>query len=176
MKKLRKRLLESKSTDEVDALKIEMHTAEVDLNYTQYSPLSEPYISLYPPKTTNIEDDGNAKPKPAMWFEVEKCMEEGTLQRLRNRASSAPIPTPKAKVQKKTEKVKAEPAPAPMDTTGLNRRQRRAQRNQKGLFDKKSTKNKSMAFERNQVFGAQQGARRNNADDGAESDGGFFEE
>ncbi|RDW83413.1 hypothetical protein BP5796_04904 [Coleophoma crateriformis] len=176
VKKLRKRLLESKSTEEVEALKTEMHTAEVDLNYTQYSPLSEPYISLYPPKTADAEEDGSAKPKPTIWFEVEKCMEEGTLQRLRNRVSSAPAPAPKVKMQKKPEKVKSKPEPEPMDTTGLNRRQRRAQRNQKGVFDKKTTKNKSMAFERNQVFGAQQGARRNEADDGAESDGGFFDE
>jgi len=29
-----------------------------------------------------------AAPKPPLWAEVEKCMEEGTLDRLRNRAST----------------------------------------------------------------------------------------
>ncbi|KAA8567568.1 hypothetical protein EYC84_008043 [Monilinia fructicola] len=68
LKKLRKRLLETQSTDEVEQLKEEMHILEVDLNYTQYHPLSETYISLYPPKGS--EEDGEAKinkTKPPMW-------------------------------------------------------------------------------------------------------------
>ncbi|KAL3425980.1 rRNA-processing protein efg1 [Phlyctema vagabunda] len=184
LKKLRKRLLETESTDEVDALKKEMHIAEVDLNYTQFSPLSETYISLYPPKTGDEEVEGLTRPKPAMWLEVEKCMEDGTLNRLRNRVATVPTAVSKPKDQK-TAKVKLQPKPKPqpkpeieplpMDTTGLNRRQRRAQRNQGGSgLEKNRTKNKSMAFARNQAFGAELGAKRDEAD--GDSDGGFFEE
>jgi hypothetical protein len=50
LKKLRKRILEAASTNEVEALKTQLHVAEVDLNYTQYCPLNEPYVSLYPLK------------------------------------------------------------------------------------------------------------------------------
>lgn len=186
LKKLRKRLLETKSTEEVEALKKEMYTTEVDLNYTQYFPLSEIYVSLYPPKkaaTEDEEEEGEAeeeepKPKPPMWAEVEKCMKVGTLDKLRNRKPAVSASTPKT-LQKKPAKerpVKPIPKPIPqpqIDTTGMNRRQRRSQR---GItVDYKATKNKSMAFAKNQAFGAEEGAKADEARDG-DSDGGFFEE
>lgn len=156
-------------------MKTQMHVAEVDLNYTQYYPLSEPYVSLYPPKrkgTTEKEEDEEikeAKPKPEMWAEVEKCMENKTLDKLRNRAPKTTTP---ANTSKRLEKRPAKPKPqAEVDTTGMNRRERRSLRN---VGKEGKTKNKSMGFEKNQAFGATLGAQMDEADD--DSDGGFFEE
>ena len=176
LKKLRKRLLAAESTEEVETLKAQMHVAEVDLNYTQYCPLSEVYVSLYPPKvsSSNDADSSNeveSKPKPPMWGEVEKCMEDGTLNRLRNRISVGPAQVSKS-LQRKP--IKAKPQPPPVDMTGMNRRERRSQREAKDS----RTKNKSMEFAKNEAFGASQNAAGNGntgqADD--DSDGGFFEE
>jgi hypothetical protein len=174
LKKLRKRLLETESTDEVEALKKEMHVAEVDLNYTQYCPLNEPYVSLYPQKSSDGEDDVVAEPppKPAMWAEVEKCMEEGTLDRLRNRSSAVKAP-PAPRPLEIRPKAKPKSQPATIDTTAMNRRERRSQRAQDVFAGR--TRNKSMAFERNQAFGATQAAQNENDEDD-DSDGGFFEE
>ncbi|KAF7948393.1 uncharacterized protein EAE97_003804 [Botrytis byssoidea] len=185
LKKLRKRLLESESTEEVEQLKDEMHILEVDLNYTQYHPLSETYISLYPPKGSGDDaEDKATKEKPPMWKEVEKCMEEGTLDRLRNRkpditvSTTKPVRLPERKLVKPKLTPEAKPvvqAPA-IDTTGMNRRQRRAQRGVKDSRATKIAKNKSTGFSKNQAFGAVEGARADEAQDGNVSDGGFFEE
>jgi len=175
LKKLRKQLLASESEEEVEILKAEMHVAEVDLNYTQYCPLSEPYISLYPPKTSEDDrvssEEVCSRPKPPMWSEVQKCMEDGTLTRLRNRTTVGPARMPKPMERKA---VKAKAQPAPIDTTGMNRRERRSQRSAK----ESRTKNKSMAFAKNEAFGASQslrGSKDFGHDDDA-SDGDFFEE
>ena len=175
LKKLRKRLLATESTEEVEILKAQMLVAEVDLNYTQYCPLSEPYISLYPQKSSSTDEpdqskEAISKPKPPMWSEVEKCMEDGTLSRLRNRVSVGPAQVSKPSARKQ---AKAKPEPAPVDMTGMNRRERRSQR---GARDSR-TKNKSMAFAKNEAFGASQHAMgEENADQDDDSDGGFFEE
>ncbi|KAF5873601.1 putative rrna-processing protein efg1 protein [Botrytis fragariae] len=185
LKKLRKRLLESESTEEVEQLKDEMHILEVDLNYTQYHPLSETYISLYPPKGSGEDTEDKAtKEKPPMWKEVEKCMEEGTLDRLRNRKPDVTVSTtkPVRLPERKLVKPKSIPQPKPVvqapaiDTTGMNRRQRRAQRGVKDTRATKIAKNKSTGFSKNQAFGAVEGARADEAQDGNVSDGGFFEE
>ena len=145
-----------------------MHVAEVDLNYTQYCPLSDVYVSLYPNKTAPGEG-----PKPPMWAEVEKCMEDGTLNRLRNRVPAARATTPRA-VQARPAKVK--PQAPEVDTSGLNRRERRKLLG----ADEKTKSRKSLAFDKAQAFGGQEGEKNNMAadidGDGAESDGGFFEE
>ncbi|PQE13173.1 rRNA-processing efg1 protein [Rutstroemia sp. NJR-2017a BBW] len=183
LKKLRKRLLETKSTEEVEQLKKEMHILEVDLNYTQYHPLGETYISLYPPKGSAEEakeESNEQRPKPPMWAEVEKCMEEGTLHQLRNRkpvvtATKPARPLPKKLVQPKSKPSPKEEAP-PVDTTGMNRRQRRSLRGVKDPKVAKIMKNKSLGFAKNQAFGATEGARADDAQDGNNSDGGFFDE
>ena len=68
-----------------------LHIAEVDLAYTQYSPLYQKYEALFPQRKdapeNNNEDTLNEQqppPRPAMWTIVEKCMEQGTLDELRN--------------------------------------------------------------------------------------------
>lgn len=152
-----------------------MHAAEVDLNYTQYHPLTETYISLYPQKK---EDRGGSEPtgegtrsRPPVWAEVEKCMEEGTLDRLRNRAARLSLKVPR-KLEVRPSKRKIQPSPT--ETLGMNRRERRSQ---SGIKEHSRTKNKSMGFERNQAFGVLEGAKNSGGgvvDEG--SDGGFFEE
>ena len=156
-------------------LKKRMHVAEVDLNYAQYCPLSEVYVSLYPQKIQAVEEGDSsevaeARPKPPMWAEVEKCMEDGTLDRLRNRVVNAPV-RPQKPLERRPEKPK--PQDAHVETFGLNRRERRSQR---GARDAGRAKNKSMAFARNEAFGASQAVQNNGAGDGEDSDGGFFEE
>ena len=151
-----------------------MHVAEVDLNYTQYCPLSEVYVSLYPREKSAIEDGEETKKsdaKPPMWVEVERCMEDGTLNRLRNRVPNAAVAASRPLDRRP---VKPKLQPAPVDTTGLNRRERRSLRGPKEA----RTKSKSMGFAKNQAFGATQGVQRDevNAEQDDDSDGGFFEE
>jgi hypothetical protein len=175
LKKLRKRLLESTSEEEVQQLKIKMHNAEVDLNYTQFCPLSERYVSLYTQSKDREEEDDttDTKPttKPPMWHEVEKCMEEGTLARLRNRDSTQPRTSKTLELRPAKSKPKA--IPPPPDTSGLNRRERRSQHR---VQDQVRKKNKSAGFEKNQVFGATQSVPKRTTDDADDSDGGFFED
>lgn len=155
-----------------------MHIVEVDLNYTQYHPLSETYISLYPPSST-IDEEGDApkkekekeRPKPAMWAEVEKAMEEGTLNRLRNRMPNAPIKISKPVESRPVKAAKPRPEPAPIDTTGLNRRQRRKLL---GIQDSRG-KNKPTLSSKKHDSGAGQGDN-GDADQDDTSDGGFFED
>ncbi len=167
--------MEAKSTEEVELLNKQMHVAEVDLNYALYHPLSEVYIGLYPRQDPKDEDnrskEAEPKAKPPMWAEVEKCMEKGTLDRLRNRAPELP-PSVSRPLQKRP--AKAKPPPPEIDMTGMNRRERRSQR---GVKDTKTKKNKSMAFAKNEAFGAEESARKEEiqAEAGDDSDGGFFE-
>ncbi|KAH7418443.1 hypothetical protein BKA64DRAFT_590420 [Cadophora sp. MPI-SDFR-AT-0126] len=172
LKKLRKRLLEAQSTEEVETLKAQMHIAEVDLNYTQYYPLSEAYISLYPlTKSGDTEENDTKKenPKPPMWAEVEQAMEDGTLNRLRNRTSTAPIKVSKASkvVERKVAKPRSKPASTPVDTTGLNRRQRRK------LLGISDTNGTSKSMVKGNGSSQVNEAKGGHDDD---SDGGFFED
>jgi hypothetical protein len=96
LKRLRKRLLGAESEEEVVDIKTKMHVAEVDLNYTQYYPLYQRYISLYPQKDNNGRDMsnqdehvGDKTKKPPMWAEVERRMLDGTLIQLRNGTGTA---------------------------------------------------------------------------------------
>ncbi|KAL8853455.1 MAG: hypothetical protein Q9221_001772 [Calogaya cf. arnoldii] len=98
LKKLRTRLASvQRNSVEHQALDIDIHNAEVDLNYTLYHPLTQKYISLFPRKETNGAIDGTTlsgtetkqarQDKPAMWAVVESCMENGTHQALRDGAA-----------------------------------------------------------------------------------------
>jgi hypothetical protein len=187
LKQLRKQLLETKSAEEVDDLKRKMHVAEVDLNYAQYSPLSEVYVSLYPPKKDGESEEtqqASTRPKPPMWAEVEKCMEEGTLSKLRYRISSAPAKqgkkqenktrkTQDKKQEKKTER-KLEPQLA-IDTAGMNRRERRRLL---GIAVSKTEKYGSYGVKRTQSYAvAGQIFEKPEAEDAEEDDGvAFFTE
>ena len=60
----------------------------MDLAYAQYSPLYQKYEAIFPRKGVqeNNEDNADGQPpaRPAMWKVVERCMEQGTLDALRN--------------------------------------------------------------------------------------------
>ena len=93
---------DSPPTQRLAQLEEQITTARVDLNYTKYSPLTEKYISLFPNdkgKKEKNEDDmteeeqeakkqallkvSASREKPPLWHAVEKSMEEGTLDLLR---------------------------------------------------------------------------------------------
>ena len=62
---------------------------EVDVNYAQYFPLDQPYVSLFPRKNGDEEgSEGTAeserKGDDVMWQKVKQCMADDTLQALRN--------------------------------------------------------------------------------------------
>lgn len=107
------------------------------VNYAIYYPLMKPYSSLYPrgnKQEKNGEDvemeDGDAeklpKPKgnPEMWAEVEKAMEEGTLDELRNRDESAA--SRRAKFEEAASKNKEKKKEKKVDPTDTSRPPRRA--------------------------------------------------
>ncbi|KAI4169222.1 MAG: hypothetical protein LQ348_007319 [Seirophora lacunosa] len=95
LKKLRTRLASAAPrTPEYETIAHHVHCAEVDLNYTLYSPLTQKYVGIFPRQetsnaegTTNVPTKTPAQPqknKPAMWTIVELCMANGTLQALRD--------------------------------------------------------------------------------------------
>lgn len=179
--------MNAEATDEINSLKDKIHVADVDLNYTQYCPLNEIYISLFAQK--DFGEDGKDSSevfdasRPAMWAEVEKAMEEGTLELLRNRTVAGPTTVTSKIVQKHPVKTKVKPAApkpskplpveAPIHMEGLNRRERRAHLSGK---TRRSVDGRSRAFAGSQGMGRTALTSDGNEADGAESDGGFFEE
>lgn len=100
MKRLERRDKEKDlDTKQQADLSQKIHVARVNLNYTIYYPLTEKYISLYPKSHSDPAGVANEKsgsgtestehkqttgePRPPMWSVIEKCMEEGTLDDLR---------------------------------------------------------------------------------------------
>lgn len=175
-----------------------MHITEVDLNYSQYYPLSERYISLYPPKGADgpeqdESEDIEAQEKPPMWAEIERRMEEGTLMQLRNRASTAPVsktsrslkpPNVKAALkttaqqdvsasksarpQESQQRAVQQRAPAVEEAVVGNRRMRR-----KALREEGSRGKTFKSFNTRTAYAPKPAVVDH--DDGG-SDGGFFEE
>ncbi|KFZ12264.1 hypothetical protein V502_07183 [Pseudogymnoascus sp. VKM F-4520 (FW-2644)] len=187
LKKLKKRLLEATTAEDVEDIKSQMHIAEVDLNYAHSYPLNERYISLYPPKGAEEGvDQQNDAVKPPMWAEIERRMEEGTLKELRYGVREGHVEKPKTNRQKPATtkprlasetqnfKKRAEPGervgqkervPEPQDYT-LNRRERRKAMIKTGALITSKAAKKPAIHEpiANEV---------DNDDNG--SDGGFFE-
>ncbi|KAF2275472.1 uncharacterized protein EI97DRAFT_76282 [Westerdykella ornata] len=131
LKRLRRQLAtETDATEGADEtperrkLLREIHDAEVAVNYAIYYPLMKRYIALYPKskremKNTDGESntqEGNsentAKGDPEMWAAVERAMEEGTLDKLRNSddGSAGRRPLPKTKSHGTTKKSARENA------------------------------------------------------------------
>lgn len=102
---------QDENKDSLAALQKQIDTAQIDVNYTVYYPLTEKYLSLYPQekkrevvnghnqKVDNNDDveeeeeemqtSEEDKPvdkgeKPPMWDIVKKCMANKTLDRLRD--------------------------------------------------------------------------------------------
>ncbi|KAL4906607.1 hypothetical protein BDW74DRAFT_135549 [Aspergillus multicolor] len=95
---------EATKKKKLEKLDARLHTAKVNLNYTVYYPLTEKYISIYAEKKkgqtgqdedvdVDLEEEtaqqeetvsaATAAEKKAMLQTIEKCMEDGTLDLLR---------------------------------------------------------------------------------------------
>lgn len=100
LKQVQKKAKDAEGDLEQEIWEEKVHEAQVDLNYTQYYPLDMAYSALFPGKAvkskkgkeasevdgegvggmTAVEKQGD----PDMWKIVEKCMEQGKLDALRN--------------------------------------------------------------------------------------------
>lgn len=158
-----------------------MHVAEVDLNYTQYYPLYQRYIGLYPQKDVGGRENGNqdehmddTAKKPPMWAEVEKRMVDGTLDQLRNGLSAPVVSQGKSRSSK----------PTPMKSkTGSNQAKPTGQFNGTGNQSQAGFTRQSKVsgrFSEHQKSGPVERHASNRTTDvkdvDDESDGGFFEE
>lgn len=84
LKQVRARYEEAEPDSEPSrSLQKKAHEAEVDLNYALFYPLDEKYISLFPKSSSKEPNDTTSASKPPMWETIEKCMLEGTLEKLR---------------------------------------------------------------------------------------------
>ena len=154
LKRVRKELQACESEgDERARLKRAVKVAEVDVNYAQYFPLDQPYVSLFPRKKEGEDEDGSGeqaesqrKGDDVMWQKVKGCMVNGTLDALRNG---------------KLRKVESEDEDV-------------SQRN--SVEWKGKTSRKKGAPDRTHVGSERKSSKGlNHDDDGEESDGGFFE-
>ncbi|EAW11496.1 Efg1 domain-containing protein [Aspergillus clavatus NRRL 1] len=178
------------------ALAKEIHVARVNQNYTIYYPLTQKYIALYAEKKqkkdkkgptassdnqSQSDSDGGAGAgsklifsttgvRPPMWQVVEKCMEEGTLDLLREGkldaqigGADSPAPESKAKVTDDAGKVRNQ------DT--VSKKSSGKSREADASKSKQDKKSKRAPAKED----AYRDAKNNDNDDGDESDGGFFE-
>ena len=192
----------AETDEDVEKYKQQVYIAEVDLNYAQYSPLAEPYISIYSTKRKKRDENEHGEEKqndigaedqdmtrPPMWTEVEQAMQNGTLDKLRNRAPPLPV-KPVKTTSKQAIEVEAPIQPVremikptvQVDTAGLNRRERRKLLRGEEPSSRTRTRIKSMSagFEKNMAFGAEQALADKNRSyqrvvEEDSDDGGFFE-
>ncbi|KAI9806370.1 MAG: hypothetical protein M1825_006485 [Sarcosagium campestre] len=162
IKKLQKQLTSAETTEDAQLLNTKLHVAEVDLKYAQYCPLDQKYISLYADRakqeTGGADEDSTYKgDKPPLWAEVERRMEEGTLDALRNGDSGSNLEftslnSSRGRSLDKRRKKVSRTKPDPRDSVGS-----------KPTAD-------GTPHERNGQISSRVG------DDDESSDGGFFEE
>jgi hypothetical protein len=142
-------------------LEEDVHTAQIDLNYTQYYPLAQIYSALYPTKKgKDGKDHGDeeetragVRGNPEMWEEVEQATKDGErkLEELRHRIDWDRI---------RTTTLTARPKAASATTSDSTRKQK----NDGGVrLDSKSGK---------KLHGD---VRKDAQMDDDDSDGGFFE-
>lgn len=157
----------------------------MNINYAIYYPLTEKYISIYPngkPDATGPgselqkqETKSNAA-KPPLWSIVEKCMEEKTLDLLREgklhinangekiqRSSSA------TNIVTDTKKDKSKVKDLQKETKAPTQKEKHASKDGK----KSNKKEKPARSER--VSKKHEASQSANAEDQDDSDGGFFE-
>lgn len=93
LKQSRKTLEACEDNEAREALQRNVHIKEVDLNYTQYYPYMTVYQSLLKKEkgsdgqdkyTPNDEQEDGAKGNHVIWREVEKAMENKTLDKLKD--------------------------------------------------------------------------------------------
>ncbi|KAJ5944686.1 hypothetical protein N7516_004854 [Penicillium verrucosum] len=158
-------------------LAAKIHTCQVNLNYTIYYPLTEKYISIYPsgkPDATDpkselqTQETKSNDAKPPMWSVVEKCMEEKTLDLLREG---------KLHINANGEKIQASSSGTTTVTdTHTEKSKKGEQQKEKHVSkgDKKSSK-KEKAARSERAPKKHEASEPANAEDQDDSDGGFFE-
>jgi hypothetical protein len=115
------------------ALRQMIHDAEVDLNYAMYYPLMKPYSSLYPrgKKDTEVDEEAGTpfakktRGVPEMWKTVERAMEEGTLEDLRNSSVGTVKAKPKILPARERRKPNVERKKQALPDVAQNRREKR---------------------------------------------------
>ncbi|CEJ55802.1 hypothetical protein PMG11_02037 [Penicillium brasilianum] len=164
------------TTEQKSKLSKEIHAARVNLNYTIYYPLTEKYISLYPKSDSNPSGEAKENNKtveasrPPMWSVVEKSMEEGTLDDLREgklnigpdgQQTSAPVRKPVARESEKKAKK---------DKTHKEPKESAKKENlaQESTLDRLNRRERRKEQQKARELAAQQAAE-------GDSDGGFFE-
>ncbi|CAI7587472.1 unnamed protein product [Penicillium glandicola] len=164
-------------------LAAKIHTCRVNLNYTIYYPLTEKYISIYPngkPDAAEPESElqkqeiKSTDAKPPMWSVVEKCMEEKTLDLLREgklhinangekiQASSSSTTTATDTTKEKSKKKEQK------ETKATTQKDKHVSKD-----DKNSKKEKPARSER--ASKKHETSQQVNVEDQDDSDGGFFE-
>jgi hypothetical protein len=186
LNRLQRREKEKELDDKQKAdLSQKMHAARVNLNYTIYYPLTEKYISLYP-KQNNPSSEADEKfgsgaeskeqnknveeSRPPMWAVVEKCMEDGTLDDLREgklnigpdgKQTSAPAKKPAAREsEKKSKKEKAH-----KESKEASKKEKLVQED---ALDRLNRRERRKEQQKARELAAQQATE-------GDSDGGFFE-
>jgi len=91
LKKARQNLIQCSDPSLLDGFTQQVHLCDIDLNYTQYSPLNEAYSSLYMSKSkqdAKAEQETDTAPtvdrSAPMWKVVEKASAQNKLQDLRD--------------------------------------------------------------------------------------------
>lgn len=172
-------------TKQKSELSQKIHAARVNLNYTIYYPLTEKYISLYP-KQNNPSGEADEKSgsgteskeknktveesRPPMWAVVEKCMEDGTLDDLREgklnigpdgKQTAAPTKKPAAREsEKKSKREKTH-----KESKETSKKEKLAQED---ALDRLNRRERRKEQQKARELAAQQAAE-------GDSDGGFFE-
>lgn len=161
------------------------------MNYTIYYPLPEKYISLYP-KTKEKSDDAAASAsesdskdhkqeyegaKPPLWSVVEKCMEDGSLDALRE--GKLNIGADGQKISGPTKEVASTEASKSKAAKKKSVQKKATDIPQK---DQRSSRHIESNGKRDKHGRKDHGRERSRFDDmpaepeGDDSDGGFFEE
>jgi hypothetical protein len=180
------RLLRREKEQDLDSkqkarLEAKIQNCRINLNYTIYYPLTEKYLSIYPksngkPEAAESGSDAESSKKetktkdakPPLWAVVAKCMEDNTLDLLREG---------KLNINFKGEKIQTSSSTvATTDTSKEKSKKKEHQKDSKGASQKDKSikhdkKDKSARGSQTSKHNAPQEV---NAEDD-ESDGGFFE-
>lgn len=167
-----------------------IHDARVNLNYTIYYPLTEKYISLYPKSKGKLEEAGAESAsesdtkkqeklqddaKPPLWPIVEKCMEEGSLDLLREGKLNIG-----ADGQKISESSKKKTAAAEAHKS-KTKKEREEQKEPKDIAknEKRASRHAESSSKHDRRYHEQKRSKLYDvpaAPDDNDSEGGFFEE
>ncbi|KAI5306975.1 18S rRNA maturation protein [Ascosphaera pollenicola] len=175
--------------------------AQIDYNYTIYSPLTEKYLSLYPKSNESKDDSPESKEqkrtkeekvlsvteKPPLWHVVEQCMADDKLEELRegkldigsDGKKNEEKPTKPQQTSTKTKKQKGPQEEKKKDTTDKKQKresgeERKAAPQKDGKRENRKMRREKERDMKNLHDKLEEVAVRDDQDD--DSEGGFFEE